>query len=397
MRLASQSLEAIWDNKSPFSVLPRTNGGASRSVLSGLASTRTPVTGTGAFGLSSASPAMGRPQSTGYGQESGKIPTVQEVEEQMRAAMQQNRSQGTASRQSQQQHQPIQEMRFRPQDERYLLELARQAQEQEARRQFYDHDPRVTEHDQRLLEQEQRRILLEQEQRRLLLEGQGRLLSDRERARELFQLQQQLQQQEQQRLQLQLIQHQQLQQRTPPPRMLPVSQSPRFFEHQRQLLQLQQQQQEQQQLEELQRQLVNNLSLQQQAASGEPRRRLPGPTDFEIQAAQLLHQQQRKQRSESPNFNQFNGATQDFAPQNIQLQQRLLSEMAQAEFIREMQTATPKQPDQQEALRVEAMRKILEAEKMEEKRRRKAAKIAHMVLDIRLQPFIVLNSHLVAL
>jgi DNA topoisomerase 2-associated protein PAT1 len=34
---------------------------------------------------------------------------------------------------------------------------------------------------------------------------------------------------------------------------------------------------------------------------------------------------------------------------------------------------------EQEALQAEAMRKILETEKMEEKRRRKAAKIAHMV------------------
>lgn len=36
-------------------------------------------------------------------------------------------------------------------------------------------------------------------------------------------------------------------------------------------------------------------------------------------------------------------------------------------------------PAQQEALRAEAMRKIMETERMEEKRRRRAAKIAHMV------------------
>ncbi|KAF7770553.1 hypothetical protein Agabi119p4_6527 [Agaricus bisporus var. burnettii] len=377
-RATPQSLEAIWDNKSPFSVLPKSNG-AGRSPLSALSSSRAPLS----------SSAVARPQSTGLGAEPAKIPTLQEVEEEMRLAAQQTRLQGTSSRQQlHQQQQLIQEMRLRQQqqqqqqqEERYLLELARQARQQDPR-QFYD-DLRVTEHDQRLLEQEQRRILLEQqqqEQRRLLLEQEQRrmLVEERERQLELERQQQlyQLQQQEQQRLQLQrLMQQQQLQQqRTPPPRMHPVSQSPRFLEHQRQLLQLQQQ--EQLQVEELQRQLANNLSLQQQ----EGRRRVAGPADYELQAAQLLQQQQqqRRQRSQSPGFNQFNGNNQEIGPQNIQLQQRLLSEMAHAEFLREMQTATPKQLEQQEALREEAMRKILEAEKMEEKRRKKAAKIAHM-------------------
>ena len=63
-------------------------------------------------------------------------------------------------------------------------------------------------------------------------------------------------------------------------------------------------------------------------------------------------------------------------PQNIQLQQRLLSELAQAEFMQSMQGATQ---EEHIALQQEAMRRIVETEKMEEKRRRKAAKIAHMV------------------
>ncbi|KAF9453519.1 hypothetical protein P691DRAFT_658313 [Macrolepiota fuliginosa MF-IS2] len=386
-RATPQSLEAIWDNRSPFSVLPRANG-AGRSATSGLSSSRSPSAGM--FGTTAASP-VGQSQATAHGSESGKISTLQEIEEEMRLAAQQNRHQGTTSRQQLHQQQLLQEVRLRQQqEERYLLELARQNREQESRRQFYEQDPRVTEHDQRLLEQEQRRILLEQqEQRRILLEQeQRRILIEQERERQLeLERQQlfQLQQQEQQRLQLQrLVQQQQLQQRTPPPRMLPVSQSPRFFEHQRQLLQLQQQQQEQIQMEELQRQLMNNLSMQQQPTDNDPRRRLAGPTDYEIRAAQLLQQQQqqqqqqqRRQRSQSPALSQFNGVPQDLAPQNIQLQQRLLSEMAQAEFMREIQ-GTPKQMEQQDALRAEAMRKIVEAEKMEEKRRRKAAKIAHM-------------------
>lgn len=58
------------------------------------------------------------------------------------------------------------------------------------------------------------------------------------------------------------------------------------------------------------------------------------------------------------------------------MQQRLLSEMAQVEFMRDMQGMSTAD---QEALRMEAMRKIMETERMEEKRRRRAAKIAHMV------------------
>lgn len=46
------------------------------------------------------------------------------------------------------------------------------------------------------------------------------------------------------------------------------------------------------------------------------------------------------------------------------------------EFIQNLQGVSAAD---QEALRVEAMRKIVEAERMEEKRRRRAAKIAHMV------------------
>ena len=361
---AAQSLEAIWDNRSPFSVLPKSNG-TGRSALSGLSSSRSPSTGP--FGSANL-PAAQLP-SHGHAQEMGKVPTLQEIEEEMRLAAQQNRLHGTTPRQRLHQEQLVHEMHLRQQEERYMSELS-QSREQEARRSYEDF--RVTEHDQRLLEQEHRRILQEQ-QRRLLLEEEQRrsLLLEQERELERQQLQ------EQQRLQLQRLVQQQ--QQTPPPRMLPVSHSPRFFEHQRQLLQQQQQQQQQQfQMEDLQRQLLNSLSLQQQGGT-DSRRRL---AEHGIQTPQLLHQhQQRRQSSQSPSVNQFNdaGVSQDLDSQNIQLQQRLLSEMAHAEFMREMQAANPKQVGQQDALRAEAMRKILEAEKMEEKRRRKAAKIAHMV------------------
>lgn len=177
--------------------------------------------------------------------------------------------------------------------------------------------------------------------------------------------------------------------------MLPgASQSPRFHEHQRQILLLQQQQELQQQqrllelqeqlrLEELERQMEGQRIVQMNMQKSHSpnhvvhRRQPSGPTVAEMQAAHALHQ-----RSESPAIGHgpFSVSSQEnmhHVPQNMQLQQRLLSEMVQVEFMREMQGASTLA--EQESLRMEAMKKIVEAEKMEEKRRRKAMKIAHMV------------------
>ncbi|KII87204.1 hypothetical protein PLICRDRAFT_176983 [Plicaturopsis crispa FD-325 SS-3] len=193
-----------------------------------------------------------------------------------------------------------------------------------------------------------------------------------------FLRQQQLQQQQDLYRLQQAQQHQH--QRTPPPRMLPHTQSPRFHQQHQQILLLQQQQelQEQQRLKQLQEQLRHEelerqLRAQQvaQLQQSHHPRQPSGPTIADIQAAQILQQQRRQ----SPAFGDAPLQGTPYLPQNIQLQQRLLSEMAQAEFIREMQGATQQE---QEILRMEAMRKIMEAERMEEKRRRKANKIAHM-------------------
>ncbi|KAJ3859009.1 topoisomerase II-associated protein PAT1 [Lentinula novae-zelandiae] len=242
-------------------------------------------------------------------------------------------------------------------------------------RQYYLEQQRLQQQQQKQREEEE--LLLRQEEEREF--QRQRLLYQQEQAQQLhlqrFQQQQQLLQQREQH------QHR----RTPPPRMLPVSQSPRFMEHQQRQILLLQHQQEQQQLlrlQQLQEQLrVEELERQlrsQHISSVTPDRQPSGPTLADMEA---LQHQQLRQQSQSP-------ATRSgphrpapledslpYLPQSIQLQQRLLSEMAQAEFLREMQGLS--QADQ-EALRVEAMRKILEAEKMEEKRRRKAAKIAHM-------------------
>ncbi|KAI0954891.1 hypothetical protein AcW1_006649 [Taiwanofungus camphoratus] len=210
---------------------------------------------------------------------------------------------------------------------------------------------------------------------------------------------------------------------TPPPRMHPHSQSPRFHQQQQQhqihVLQLQQQQQQQQQryLLELQEQrerlqqqqlieLQEQLRLEELERQHQIRLQQIQATSSNHLHSQLLHQrhtsgglspslsdrQQRRVGRQSPALMNSQAPldvpfqqSMQYLPQDIQMQQRLLAEMAQAEFLSSMQATTAhsnretkEERELQEALRVEAMRKIMEAERMEEKRRRKLAKITHM-------------------
>ena len=244
------------------------------------------------------------------------------------------------------------------------------------------------------------RLAAQQARQRQELESQQQLQRQRQHEIRLMEQEQQerhhLQQLQQQ--QLRPGQHQHQLQPTPPPRMvhhphtqLPRTQSPRFHhqhqhQHQQQILLLQQEQERQQQerlkelqerlrTEEIERQLrAQQISQIQRQPSVQARR--------QASYADLQMLQQRRTHSpaylgvdsgESPLVNQQNA---QLLPQSIQLQQRLLSEMAQAEFMRDMQGISQ---IEQETLRAEAMRKIMETERMEEKRRRKALKIAHMV------------------
>ena len=218
--------------------------------------------------------------------------------------------------------------------------------------------------------------------------------------------------------QQQLQQLQQLQQRnTPPPRMHPQSQSPRFHVQQQQVLlqqqqqlqhQLQQQQlqqlREQQQLQELQelqelqdyqeqlqmeelerrlraQQLYQAQQQQQQARAVHQRQASAAPTLVELQAAEQLLRRGQRQQSPSAFLNDQLDApfqqSMQYLPQDLQPQQRLLAEAAQLELLQQLK-GSPNQVDQ-ETLRAEAMRKIMEAERMEDKRRRRQAKVAHMV------------------
>ncbi|KAF8227514.1 hypothetical protein L208DRAFT_1441151 [Tricholoma matsutake] len=329
----TNSLEAIWDDKSPFSVLPRVNG-AGRSAVNDLRR-GSPSSSRLSPYLGRASPIVGHQPSTSVTTQTG-VRTLQEIEAEMLLAA--NQSRAAARRQQQQ---------LLLQQEEENLRILQQQQEQELQRQ-------------QILQYQQ-----EQQQQ--------------------LQIQRALQQQHQ---------REQLHHQTPPPRMLPsASQSPRFHEHQRQILLLQQQQELQQQqrflelheqlrLEELERQMerqrIVQMNMQKTHSPNHVvhRRQPSGPTVAELQAVQALHQ-----RSESPaaGHSTFSSSAQEnmhYFPQNIQLQQRLLSEIAQVEFMQEMQGASTQV--EQESLRMEAMKKIVEAEKMEEKRRRKALKIAHM-------------------
>ncbi|KAF7982606.1 hypothetical protein HWV62_27638 [Athelia sp. TMB] len=320
-RLA-QSLESLWDDKSPFSALPRTN-----KVARPVEPTRTPSAARNSPYISNA---QGAPQQhiLHSGGQTG-VRTLQDIEAEMLALASRNR-QGLDSPQMHQQQAFAQR------------EMQQQREQQ--------------------LQQQQEHLQWLQEQK-------------------ILQQQHALQQQ------------QQLHQRTPPPRMMPQSQSPRFHLHQQQVLLLQQQQaelQQQQRLQELQDQLrleeiERQLRTQQLSDLGQGpnyhlnQRPPSGPSLLELQAIQA--QQLRRQRSPAGFANgqimPIPGMqNMQHMPHNEQMQRRLLlSEMAQAEFLQNLQGVSP---EDQEILRAEAMRKIVEAERMEDKRRRRAAKIAHM-------------------
>ena len=96
--------------------------------------------------------------------------------------------------------------------------------------------------------------------------------------------------------------------------------------------------------------------------------------DSDLRLQNAMYQQQ-VQRQHTPVYSQSSQPS----PQEIrhlQLQQRILAQLAQAEFS---QTMNGGAPVDQGILRAEATKKILEAEKLEEKRRRRAEKINYMV------------------
>ncbi|TFY68510.1 hypothetical protein EVJ58_g957 [Rhodofomes roseus] len=213
---------------------------------------------------------------------------------------------------------------------------------------------------------------------------------------------------------------------SPPPRMHPHSQSPRFHQQQQQhqihLMHVQQQQQERQLLDLARHRERQKLLQEQQLLQQQQQQQIMEQLRLEeierarqirlqqMQSANhmhspLLHQRQSPALSErhprsvgrqSPaimgGVGALGGAPLEvplqqslaYMPHDIQLQQRLLAEMAQAEFLNSMQGGPQsereirEERELQEMLRAEAMRKIMEAERSDQKRRRKQGKIQHM-------------------
>ncbi|KAI0629297.1 topoisomerase II-associated protein PAT1 [Trametes polyzona] len=350
----SSHLDAVWSNKSPFSVLPRGNG-PNRAHDRTPVAKYSPVAGT----AQEATPSH-KPTSLSLGTDLHRgVHTLAEIEREMLAAAQQ------------QQHQ----QRQREQEEQLQLQQTQQQLQQLQLQQQHlqQHQPQPSPH------------ILQSPSR---AQGQRQVVTPQHAAA------------------------------TPPPRMHPHSQSPRFHQQQQQhqihLLQLQQQQQRQllELQEQREREHRQQLSeLQEQLKYEERERQLQQLRAQQIQAGtnDLMHSHIIHQRLNSgglsPAFGDGTrrvgrqspalmtppipvevpfGQNLQYLPQNIQMQQRLLAEMAQAEFLNTMQGAgltdrdTRESRELQEILRVEAMRKIMEAERMEEKRKRKLDKIAHM-------------------
>jgi DNA topoisomerase 2-associated protein PAT1 len=178
------------------------------------------------------------------------------------------------------------------------------------------------------------------------------------------------------------LQQQQQTRTPPPPRMHPHSQSPRFHQQLQQQILLNRQN-EQNQLRDLQQQLqMEQLTRQMRQAELVPTpqqqrgyisddfgtaQMRASPTIAELRA-QELQQMRRQSPAFDPHIQQLSHQQGGgLLPDNIQMQQYLLHQAANEQFKRDMGT------NEQIHLR------IMEAERMEEKRRRKAAKLAHMV------------------
>ena len=344
----THSLESVWDDKSPFSVLGRMNGG-SRTAEQRQAS-HTPSQSQ-SFKFSP----FGAPthdslatESASNGTNGGLVKgafTLEEVEAEMRAR---------AALQQQQQQQQTQQQRIAQPISLPHAQLRAQIPRQGTPQHAVSPPPRMHPHSQSPRfhqQQQQHQINLihmqQQQQERQLLE----LTRQRER-QSLLQEQQLLQQQQQRQQQLQLM--------------------------------------EQLRLEEMER--ARQIRLQQMQSANH----LNSPLLQQRHSPALSERYSRSLGRQSPAIvgsGGLGGAPLDvpfqqslpFLPQDIQLQQRLLAEMAQAEFMKNMQGGPQserevrEEREMQELLRAEAMRKIMEAERSDVKRRRKQAKIQHMV------------------
>jgi DNA topoisomerase 2-associated protein PAT1 len=145
-------------------------------------------------------------------------------------------------------------------------------------------------------------------------------------------------------------------------------------------------------IQSLRRQIALDQHRQTQlAAAGLQDQRRESPMDQLQHQLRLAMANEMASKARGENApNPFGANPSDIA--QMQLQQRMLAQLAQQEFAKSLngtgsigslngqnEQHSAKDPLQQDALRAEAMRKIMEAEQQEARRRKKAAKIAHMV------------------
>ncbi|THH08076.1 hypothetical protein EW146_g9107 [Bondarzewia mesenterica] len=348
---SSHQAQSLWDEKSPFSVLPRMNGAVrtpvdhARPTSSSRLSQYSNGSIASATQMHAPSPGIPADQPISQGVPQTGVRTLEEIEAEMRAAAQRSRTQAAVT----QRQQLLQEQQL--QQQQYYQQQQRAAP---PRMHPQSQSPRFHQ------QQQHQQLLLQQQREQQLREQQLR----EQRLREQQLREQQLREQQ---LREQQLREQQL--------------------HERQLQELQLR--EQLQMEELERQLraqrLSDIQRQQQEqqllqSQYLHQRQSSNQALAELQTAHQLNQ--RRQRSPALIDPHLQAPHQQ--SHNIQLQQRLLSELAQAEFMQNMQATSQ---EEQEALRAEAMRRIMETERMEEKRRRKAAKIAHMVSDLKYPRF----------
>lgn len=385
-----KSRESIWDDKSPFSVL-RTSGSIGRKAGTGLGHQQSSSSSSLAPRFThethqqTQSPSQSQqvPQSQSPGVGVGTINyaapgvrTLQEIEAEMRAQTQRARAlQAQRAQQAQQEQLLLQQQQQRQQEQQLAKPPRMRSQSPSVYPVGRVNSPSVT-LQQQLFEQ-QDRMRLEELERQFREQS---LLSQEFRQpdiRELYMLQQQQQP----------IHHRH--EPSLPPRLDPTSQVHRYHTStgtpfptpdEVQLMLRQQMVQQQATLAALaesqsQGQLPTEI-LRRQSQS--PMRAAQAQMRLAM-ANEMLERGQGTRPIPPGSVSQADIA-------QVQMQQRLLAQMAQQEFSHALGGFGPLNGQggtvggkNQEALKAEAMRKIMEAEKQEGKRRRKAAKIAHMV------------------
>lgn len=332
-------MESIWDNKSLFAALPKSNGSEPSPRHTEHKQLSQSLTGFSPFGPDAdVQPLPLRQQQQqpvtlrlGANQTHG-VRTLEEIEAEMREAFAAQRLQSQSPTQAQLlQQQQLTQAQLRNVGHRSTPTHHGPTSTPSPRMHAHMQSPRFQQQQQ---QQHHQQLLLQQQQQMQLLELQE--LRERQQRQQLLELQEQLRLEE-------LERHRQQQ--------LRAQQNAQYLQHQRQM------------------------------STGSPLGEVQYRRHGQRISTPSRHQQQQPQQQQLEVPFQQNL---QYLPKEIQMQQKLLAEMAQAEFLHSLQgSPVPVNPaeekEMQDALRAEAMRKIMEAERMEEKRRRRLEKIRYMV------------------